>query len=216
MLDSKERDDLLWREIGAAVRAGRSIRARVRNATASAIQRGLDAESGIAGIARSALHAAATEATSARTPTDPLRQVVEGTADGFVVAAQALQMTVREATSRAAAFAQQDLDRAADEFSALAMLFVDSMVRGANEGGAQTAEVVQAVREHAHTALRRAWPAFAAAASTARRNPRALAEAAAEAAPDVARAAVGALQKALGEQLQKLGIALAKPPRGEG
>lgn len=213
---AKERDHLLRREIGAAMRAGRSIRARVRNATASAVQRGLDAESGIADIARAAMRAAAEEAMGKHAPTDPLRQVVEGTADGLVVAAQALQLTVREAASRAAAFAQQDLDRAADEFSALAQLFVDSVVRGASEGGAQAEDIVKSVREHAHTTLRRAWPSFAAAASTARRNPQAIAAAAVDAAPEIARASVGALQKALGEQLQKIGIAVANLPRSEG
>ena len=199
-------------EIAAAVRAGRSIRAQVRNLTAAAVQAVVDTETGIAEVARAALQAATAEVSASRDPADPLRQVVEGVADGLVVAAQALQLTVREAASRARTFAQQDLDRMADEFGALATLFVDSVLLGIAAGGTQAEDVTQSIRDHAHTALRRAWPAFAAAASTARRNPLELGASAVESAPGVARAAAGALSRELGDQLRKLGVAWNRPP----
>lgn len=212
MHDDLQMDGPFRTEIAAAVRAGRSIRAQVRNATAAAVQSTVDAEIGIAEIARAALQAAAAEVSASRDPADPLRQVVEGVADGLVVAAQALQLTVREAASRARMFARQDLDRVADEFGALATMFVDSVLLGLAAGGAQAEDLTQSIRDHAQAALRRAWPAFAAAASTARRDPLQLGIAAAESAGAVVHAAAGALRRELGEQLRKLGIAWSQPP----
>ena len=76
--------------------------------------------------------------------------------------------------------------------------------------GKHAEDVTALVRDHAHTTLRRAWPAFAVAASTARRDPLELSIAATEAGVRVVSFTKGALQVALGERLKKLGLVLTQ------
>lgn len=197
----------LQHESGRIARVGRSVRFSVRNAVAASASAVASAEGNLAALARAAVRGAADAVAGEREPTDALRQVVEGAADGLVTAAQALQLTVREAAARSRTFAREDLDRAADEFAALATRFVDSVAEGMRQSGKHADEIATAVREHAAVALRRAWPAFAAAAATARRDPVELGAGAIESGVTIVAGAAGALRRELAAQMRALGVA---------
>lgn len=210
MPNQNRSEDQFRQDVEAIVRMGRSIRHGVRNATAAAVHAATSSGKALNEVVRAGVQGAADGLAENPDPADPFRQAVEGIADGLVAAAQAVQWTVREAASRSQAFAREDLDAVADEFGALATLFVDGVVRGMRTSGKHAENVAALVREHAHTTLRRAWPAFAAAASTARREPLELGIAAMENGVRVVNAAAGALQRELGAQLEKLGVALQR------
>jgi hypothetical protein len=210
MRNENRSEDQLRQDVEAIVRIGRSIRHGVRNATAAAVHSATASGKALSEVVRAGIQGAADGLAGSPDPSDPFCQAVEGVADGLVAAAQAVQWTVREAAASSRTYARQDLDAVADEFGALATLFVDGVVRGMRASGKHAECVAAQVREHAHTTLRRAWPAFAAAASTARREPLELGIAALESGARVANAAVGELHRELGAQLEKLGVALQR------
>lgn len=215
-MDNDSQDEATLRdESGKIARGGASVRFGVRNAVAAAAGAFAGAEGSLAALARAAVRGAADAVVAEREPTDVLRQVVEGAADGLVTAAQALQMTVREAASRSRTFARDELDRAADEFGALATRFVDSVADGMRHSGKHAQATADAVREHAVVALRRAWPALAAAAATARRDPVELGAGAIESAPSIVVGAAGALRRELAAQLRALGVAARRDDEGQ-
>jgi len=210
MRNENRSEDQLRQDVEAIVRIGRSIRHGVRNATAAAVHSATASGKALSEVVRAGIQGAADGLAGSPDPSDPFCQAVEGVADGLVAAAQAVQWTVREAAASSRSYARQDLDAVADEFGALATLFVDGVVRGMRASGKHAESVAAQVREHAQTTLRRAWPAFAAAASTARREPLELGIAAMESGVRVANAAVGELHRELGAQLEKLGVALQR------
>lgn len=206
------REASLRHESGNIARLGRSVRYGVRNAVAAAAGAVASAEGRLEGLVRAAVQGAADAVSEEREPTDALRQVVEGAADGLVTAAQALQLTVREAAARSRTFAREELDRAADEFGSLAQRFVDSVAEGMRSSGKHADQVAASVRDHAALALRRAWPAFAAAAATARRDPVELGAGAIESGATIVSGAAGALRREIAEQLRSLGVAVEPGP----
>lgn len=214
-MDTDSQSDAALRdESGRIAGGGVSVRFGVRNAVAAAASALVGAEGSLGALARAAVRGAADAVVAEREPCDVLRQVVEGAADGFVTCAQALQMTVREAASRSRTFARAELDRAADEFGSLATRFVEGVVEGMRHSGKHAQATADAVHEHAALALRRAWPAFAAAAATARRDPVELGAAAIESAPSIVVGAAGALRRELAAQLRALGVPPGRDAEG--
>ena len=203
-------DEQFRRDVEAVLRLGRAVRHGVGNATTAAVHAATGSGQALREVVSAGIQGAADGLAGSKDPGDPFRQAVEGISDGLVASAQAVQWTVREAAARSQTYAREDLDRIASEFGTLATMFVEGVVRGMRASGKHAEDVTALVREHAHTTLRRAWPAFAVAASTARRDPLELSIAATEAGVRVVSFTKGALQVALGERLKKLGVLLTR------
>lgn len=177
MLRDTKPNDRLRLELARLTRAGRAVPLATRDAVAVAVPFVRDLGRGLAELAEAAATGAAEAATEHQDPSGVLCAAIDGIADGFVLAAQALQQALREAgegepDARGAAFASDQLERAALGFRELSAAFVDSVMTGVRSCGGHGDEVVRAVRDHAQLALRRSWPSFAAAASAARRESR--------------------------------------------
>ncbi|MEQ1631257.1 MAG: DUF6781 family protein [Planctomycetota bacterium] len=210
MLHDTKPNDRLRLEIAGLTRAGRSVPLATRDAVAVAVPFVWDMGRGLAELAEAAATGAAEAATEHQDPSGVLRAAIDGIADGFVTAAQALQQCLRESgeresDGRGSAFANDQLERAALGFRALSAAFVDSVTTGVRNSGGHGDDAVKAIRDHAQLVLRRSWPSFAAVASTARRAMRPHEGASGR--------AFRSLSAALLHQLQRQGIASARTER---
>ena len=196
-------------QVAAAVSGQSAVRLAVSRAAAVAAHRALGSGRGLVRMVEAAAAGAAKAATQDAAAGSARREAVEGLADGFVVAAQALQWTVREAAAEARVFARSDLDRMAEDLGALAAMFVDAVERGARTGAGQTQEIADSMRLHAERALLRAWPALASAAATARRRPAELGIDLAVAGSRLVEEAAAGLRSRFGQRLQHLGVDIA-------
>ncbi|MEZ5965662.1 MAG: DUF6781 family protein [Planctomycetota bacterium] len=193
------------------VRRGQAVRKQVAEAVASAARDARGVAGGLAAIAHATIEGAAQGAAEAAPHggADTLRQVVDGVGDGLATVAQALELTLLESAGEFGRYARADLDHLASDFTSLASRFVDSVGRGLESAGEQATTQARAVREHAVATLQRTWPTFAAAAATARDDPVGLGQQALAAGSGAALEASRALRRAIGRQLQRLGVALA-------
>jgi hypothetical protein len=204
----------LRREAAAIARRGTDVRKGLGGIVAAASQHSQSIAGGLAELARTAMEGAtsALGGTAAGRRESTLREVVDGIGDGLATAAQAVELTLREAAAGSTAFARQEIDRVATEFGALGSMFADAVVAGLAGTGAHAAAQAKALRDHAAATLQRTGPSLQAAAAAARRDPLGLADQGATAAAAAARGAAGALVEALGQRLQRLGVALAPEP----
>ena len=199
----------------AIVRRGSEVRQNIAAAVAAATQRAHAVADGLAELTRATV-AGAERAVEAALPADresTLRQVIDGIGDGLATAAQAAELTLREAGGNTARYAREDLEHLAHAFRSVSRRFVDSVVAGAQRAGARAAAEAKALRDHAAVTLQRVEPSFAAAIGAAGRDPVGLGRQALAAGAAAARGAAGALFTAVGRKLESLGIALDPPSR---
>ncbi len=204
----------LQNRIKAIVKGGDAVRQKVAAATASAARVALDGVHDLVDVVhtttRGASEALADVVADEREKT--LREVVEGLGDGLETAAQAAELTLREARTKLMNFAREDRDRLATAFESMSRQFVDSVATGArlvrDQGRAQVDELGQ----HASATLRRIEPSVKAAVGAARDDPAGLVKGALDGAVAAARGATGALFTAIASRLAAAGDRIT-PPR---
>jgi hypothetical protein len=203
----------------AIVRRGRDVRQEIANVVAAAVRQAHGVADGFAGLLRATV-AGAARAVENELPADGagvLRQVVDGVGDGLSTAAHAAELTLREATTGAAAFARADLERLASDFGSLSHGFVDSVAKTVTGAGGRLGAEVAALRAHAAVTLRRIEPSLAAAVAAARRDPLGLGREALAAGAAAVRGAAGALFTAIGKRLEAMDAPRGgEPPRPAG
>ncbi|HEX5052262.1 MAG TPA: DUF6781 family protein [Planctomycetota bacterium] len=201
---------VLQRRVEELVRRGGQVRREVAAAFAKASEHAHAVADGLIGLARAAL-AGAMKGIETAVPADresTLRSVLDGLGDGLATAAQAAELTLREAHSRSARFAEEDLQRLAGDFESVSRRFADTVKDGVAAVGGLAAKQATAVKDHAAVTLRRIQPAVAAAIAIARRDPLGLGGQALGAGAAAVRGAVGALFTEIGRQLQAIGVTL--------
>ncbi len=196
----------LRREAGRIVRLGGSVRFALRNAVAAEAGAIAFAGGNLAALIRAALHGAADAVDNGGAPPEAFQQVIEGAGDGLVAVSQALQLAVREAAAHSSTFARGELDGAAEEFGKLASIFVDSVAEGLQSSSEHAEVVVSGLREQAAVVLRRTWPAFAAAAATARQDLVELGSSTMKPGAATLVESSGALRRELAVQLRTFGV----------
>jgi len=204
--------------IETIVRGGHEIRQNVAAAVAAAAHCAGTAADGFGEVVRATMAGAnnavdaALPATRART----MRLVIEGLGDGLALAAHAAELTLHELGSDMAKFARDDLHKLAGAFRDIAGQFVEGVVAAATSARGHASGEIQTLRDHATATLQRIKPLLAATVDAASRDPAGLAKDSLIATVAGARGATGGLLRAVGRQLEAMGIALAPSPRSMG
>lgn len=195
------------------VEEGRDIRERVRELVERAAQRAGDGADGLVDLTRSTLEGAsrAVEQATPDDPTSPLRQVVDGLADGAQRTAQAMQLAVEEAAGEGRSYSDDDLKRLGEDLAALSRMFADTVEEGARTGSSLAREQLASLREHAERTWRGVAPGLEQALGAVERAPGRLAKESAGTAAELGREAAGTLFKAVGELFRSAGERLAPP-----
>jgi hypothetical protein len=196
--------------VEAIVRAGKDVRQQVAQVVASAVPTAQAAVGGLHAVVRATISGGARAAAAAvsERSDDPLRQVVDGLGDGLAVAAQAVELTMREAGGQTARFAREDLARLAGAFRDVSRGFVDAVVAAASQASGHAGDEVVALRDHAAATLHRIAAPLGVAAAASLGDPAGVARETLQAGAAAVRGAAGALCTALGRQLRALGVVL--------
>lgn len=201
----------LSRKAEAIVREGIEVRKRTAHLAAGAAALLHGTRDGLVGIANAVARGAveaADKAVPARTE-GSLRAVAEGLADGFAMAAEAVDLTVRESHAAGRRFAEEDLTRARADLKALSEMFAETVggfAKGLRMEGFAQAGVVA---DHARVTFERTRPVVASALRTLTEDAFKVGGEAGRAGVAAARAAVGTLFQEVGSRLNRLGQDLA-------
>jgi hypothetical protein len=211
----REAAEALREKIAKIAREKHDVRKRVADVVASASSTLGEGGAELKRVSTAVLDAAvaaAAKSTDSVTGTGTLREVVDGVGDGLAAAAQAAKLAIDEARSSGKHFADEDLQKVADEFQALGQVIVESLESAVHQVKGHLAEQSSTIREHAERTLERVRPSLEAAARTAAGSPGAFTKESGAAGAAATKEAVGALFTELGALLQRTGTRL----RGEG
>lgn len=139
------------------------------------------------GVTRSA------KATASGGDRELLGEAVSGISDGLGSAANATKLAIEEAEARGAAFAKDDLKKAAADIGSLEGMLVDVVSDLTGKMGGETKGAVGDLVGHAKRAAASMRPSIESALEAAAREPGKMAGEAAAASGDAARGAVGGL-----------------------
>ncbi|MEM9167669.1 MAG: DUF6781 family protein [Planctomycetota bacterium] len=210
----------ITRRIHEVVRAGGDVKGEAEKlivwATEYAAESSASARARLDRVVGDIVNSAAT-AVDGFTPdeaTSTLRQVIDGVGEGLGRTAQATSLAVEEAASNGRAYAEHDLKGVAEDLSAIASMFGETVERGVSGLMNQGVEQASALREHAERTIGGVKPAIEGALRAAAGDPAGLAGEAAKAATDATREAAGALFSAMGRLLSDAGDRV-KPERRE-
>ena len=204
----------LRNRIKAIVQGGDAVRQKIADVTAATARVALASVGDLVDIVRTTASGAseALAAVVADEREKTLREVVEGLGDGLETAAQAAELTLREARTNLVSYTREDLDRLATSFESLSRQFADSVATGArlvrDQGRTQAGEL----SKHASATLRRIEPSVQAAVDAARHDPAGLAKGVLDGAVAATRGATGALFTAIASRLAAAGESIT-PPR---
>lgn len=199
------------------VRRGADIARGISRLTVSAAARFQGTAEGLLGLARAVAEGAARAAGDALPDQtgSPLRQVVDGLADGLRTTAEAVELTVRESRAEGRRFAHDDVRRTRDDLASLAGKFASTVADFAYASTVEAAAGAASIRDHAARAISSTRPSFEAAAHALVAEAGQVGSDAAKAGSAAARAATGVLFREVGARLTRLGESI-KPPADTG
>ena len=199
------------------VRQGADIARGISRLTVSAAARFQGTAEGLLGLARTVAEGAARAAGEALPDKSesPLRQVVDGLADGLRTTAEAVELTVRESRAEGRRFAHEDVRRTQDDLASLAGKFASTVADFAYASTVEAAATAAAVRDHAARAISSTRPSFEAATRALVAEAGQVGAEATKAGSAAARAATGVFFREVGARLARLGESI-KPPADTG
>jgi hypothetical protein len=134
-----------------------------------------------------------------------LSTVMNGVTDGLLKSAQAVRLTLEEATASGTRFAKEDLTKIAQDFRGVSGILADIVTGAAHALGDHVKTQAQTVAEHAKQTLQNAWPPLEHAIHAAQHDPVKLGVETVQAGAGAARQAAGVLFGELGSYLLKAG-----------
>jgi len=193
------------------VRTGKDVRKHIAASTTEAMARFHQTKDGLLGIVRAVKEGAirGIEGANPELAESKLRHVIDGLADGFGTAANAINLTIQESAAAGKHFAQADLTRVRDELKQLSSSFSITVDGFGGSIKSAAKEQVAALGAHASAASRQVIPVFEDALATVAKHAGDVAVEAGRAGVGGARAGVGALFQAVGTRLTQLGDRLA-------
>jgi len=197
--------DWLRQQARNIVQHGKDVRQEISRLTANATERFHQTKDGLVGLARAVIEGAVDGAKQSAQPGSVLREVVTGLADGLSTSAEALRLTIQEAKSSGRAYADEDLKKAADDFRTVGQQLGATLKTCLKGFGAEVADQLHNLSDHAGRTLDSVKPVFEAAAKAAAEHPVRFGKEAVKAGAGAARQAAGVLFTELGSRLEKAG-----------
>jgi Family of unknown function (DUF6781) len=146
---------------------------------------------------------------------DVLREVMDGLSDGLGKGAEAVKLTLEEASSRGQKFADDDLKGTVDDLRTLESLLVDRVSQLIKSGATLTGDQAKDLVSHARRAAEGMRPAISSAIEAAEKNPVKLATDTASVAAGASRKVVGGLFSAVAGVLDGVGDAISGKADGK-
>jgi hypothetical protein len=192
------------------VREGADVRARTARLAGGAAAFFHETGEGFRGVANAVVRGALAAADQAVPDTNEghLRSVAEGLADAFVMAAEAVDLTVRESNAAGRRFAEKDLQQALADLSAVSGMFAETVGGVARGIRSEGASQVNALADHARITFERTRPVVASALRTLTTDLGKASGEAGRAGTAAARAAAGTLFQEMGSRLSRWGQGL--------
>ena len=205
-------DPQIESEVEKIVEEGEDVRGRIRTLVEEAARGARDTSRSLVDLSKTVLTSAARAAERAtpEDPASPLRQVVDGLADGFQRTAQAAQLAVEEAAGEGRTFAEEDLRDLKDDLEDLSRLFVQTVDEVVSTGGQRLRNEIESLRSHAQRTYSGIAPALIDAAAAAAKHPVRFAKESGSAATAAGKETAGMLFRAMGDLFQRAGDRLGR------
>ncbi len=134
-----------------------------------------------------------------------LKQVVDGVTDGLAKSAQAVRLTLEEATASGSHFAREDLRKIAADFKLVGEMMVDIVTTAAGAAGGHLKTQAHSLGEHAQKTLQGVRAAVESAVHAALEDPSKLGRETVNAGTTAVRQGAGVLFTELGRYLDGIG-----------
>lgn len=192
---------------GDIVRKGQDVRTSIAKLTADAAAQAHRTAEGLAGVGRAVIQGAGKAAAEALPGEGEsrLRDVVDGLADGFRTAAEAIDLTLKETASEGRRFAGEDLKKAHADLTAVGGMFTETLGELALELKDTAAGQSTSLRSHAERAFAQVRPSFESALGQLWRHCGEVTKEAGQAGAAAARSGAGTLFTEVGTRLTRLG-----------
>ena len=191
----------------ALVKRGDDVRAGTARLVEEASGQFYHAKDGLNGLVKAVAEGAISGADQALpdASVSALKQVVDGITDGLTKSAQAVQLTVEEATASGSRFANEDLKKIVEDFRVVTTVLTDILTTAAEATGGHLKEQAKSLGEHAQTTLQNLRPGLESALHAAMDDPAKLGRETVQAGATAVRQAAGVLFSQLGKSLGQLG-----------
>ena len=205
--------DQLKAQTEALVKRGGDVRAETAHLVEEASSQFYQAKDGLTGLVKAVVDGAVTGATDAlpEHSDNALKQVVDGITDGLSKSAQAVSLTVAEATASGTHFAQEDLKKIVEDFRVVAGVLKDIVNTAIEATSGHLKSQAHNLGDHAALTLQNLRPALEATLHAATDDPAKLGRDTVHAGASAARQAAGVLFTELGQYFHRVGDKL----RGE-
>ncbi|HAV63637.1 MAG TPA: hypothetical protein DCY13_14880, partial [Verrucomicrobiales bacterium] len=152
---------------GDIVRKGQNVRASIAKLTTDAAKELQHTADGLANVGRAVIQGAGRAAADALPAEGEsrLREVVDGLADGFRTAAEAIDLTLRESAAEGRRFAAEDIKKAQADLDAVGGMVAQTLGDFAGELKDTAVGQSNSLRQHAERAFAQVKPAFESALS---------------------------------------------------
>jgi len=191
----------------ALVKRGGDVRAETARMVEETSSKVYQARDGLSNLVKAVAEGAMDGAkqTMPENAESTLKQVVEGVTDGLAKSAQAVRLTLEEATASGSHFAREDLRKIAEDFKLVGEMMVDIVTTAAGTAGSHLKTQAHSLGEHAQKTLQGVRSALETAVHAALEDPSKLGRETVNAGATAVRQGAGVLFTELGRYLDGIG-----------
>lgn len=196
----------------ALVKRGGDVRAETARLVEEASTKVYQARDGLTNLVKAVADGAMAGAkqTMPDNADNTLKNVVEGVTDGLAKSAQAIRLTLEEATASGSQFAREDLRKVAEDFKMVGEMMMDIVTSAAGTAGGHLKTQAHSLGEHAQKTLQGVRSALESALHAALEDPSKLGHETVKAGTTAVRQGAGVLFTEVGRYLDSIGNKLRK------